>query len=437
MKTQTPTPFILFAFAVALPACQGGEPASAGETLRIAVSPPASCGNGDPTCNTAIDYPEQVDLSVTNSSNVVFSSTDGALNLVGGSAGLVDTDNDGVPDLADECPGKGWRLPCDGDDKDDGAYQTAYFNSDDTYTVSADITVNANIESADVYILMDATGSMGGEQNQLVTDLTSGTFVNATQCPGGVGTGLVGAIQCVIPDVWIGVGDFKEVSYLPHNNRYDMAPYHHYLDTTNDIQHVVDAVSAFRADNNKDYPEATSQALYSVVTGQGLGDLVPNRGACPSTPSGRWGYPCFRAGVLPIILLISDADMWNGPVANGHTYGNPPFDGTLGIGTRLPPVEQSPNILYSSDPFTAWDLGDLTNKSLTLMGSNTNLGNDAVDLGQGGMPAVQGPDAGPTGVTRSSSSPCRAGRPVRERRRTRHNHTTNIVLLMGTWRRRL
>jgi hypothetical protein len=378
VKTQAITPLILFSFAVALPACQAGDPSSAGATLESLVSAPASCANGDPTCNTAVDYPDQLDLSVTNSSNLVFSSTDGALTLVGGSAAVTDSDNDGAPDEADDCPGQqGWRLPCDNNKLDDGAYQTAYFDSGGSATVSADIQVRANVRSADVYILMDATGSMGGEQTQLVTDLTSGTLVNTTQCPGGAGTGLIGAIQCVIPDVWMGVGDFKEVSYLPHNNRYDMAPYHHYLDTTNNIQHVLDAVSAFRADNNKDYPEATSQALYSVVTGQGLGDLVPNRGACPSTPAGRWGYPCFRDKVLPIILLISDADMWNGPVANGHTYGDPPFDGTLGIGTLLPPVEQSPNILYSNDPFTAWDLGDLTNKSLTLMGSNTNLGNDA------------------------------------------------------------
>ena len=143
------------------------------------------------------------------------------------------------------------------------------------------------------------------------------------------------------------------------------------------MQHVLDAVSSFVADNNRDYPEATTQALYSVVTGQGLGDLVPNRGACPSTPYNRWGYPCFRDKVLPIIVLITDADFWNGPVNNGHTYGNPPFDGTLGMGTQLPPVIQSPNVLYSNDPFTAWDLGDLTNTSMTLMGSNVNLGNDA------------------------------------------------------------
>jgi hypothetical protein len=296
---------------------------------------------------------------------------------VGGSGSIVDTDGDGVPDPADDCDGTGWLLPCDGDATNDGAYQTAYFDSGGQATLSADIQVQANVRSADAYILMDATGSMGGEQNQLVTDLTSGTFVDPVECPGGVNTGLVGALKCVIPDIWIGVGDFKEVSYLPHNNRYDMAPYHHYLDTTDNIQHVLDAVSAFVADLNKDDPEALSQALYSVVTGEGLGDLVPNRGACPSSPAGRWGYPCFRDKVLPIVLLFSDADMWNGPVANGHTYGDPPFDGTLGLGTRLPPVEQSPNVLYSSDPFTAWDLGDLTNKSMTVMGSNVNLGNDA------------------------------------------------------------
>ena len=383
MKPQALTPLILISFAVALSACQGGEPGSTGASYEALVSPPASCGNGDPTCNSATDYPEQVDLSVTNSSNLVYSSGDGALMLQGGSGTITDTDGDGVPDEADECPGTGWRLPCDGDSTNDGAYQTAYYNSGGDNTVSADISVRANVRSADVYILMDATGSMGGEQNQLVTDLTSGTFVDTSECPGGAGTGIVGAIQCVIPDVWMGVGDFKEVSYLPHNNRYDMAPYHHYLDTTNNIQHVLDAVSMFRADNNKDYPEATSQALYSVVTGNGLGDLVPNRGACPSTPSGRWGYPCFRDNVLPIILLFSDADMWNGPVANGHTYGNPPFDGVLGMGTRLPPVEQSPNVLYASDPVTAWNLGNLSEKSLTVMGSNTNLGNDAVTWDKG------------------------------------------------------
>ena len=60
---------------------------------------------------------------------------------------------------------------------------------------------------------------MGGEQVQLLQDLSSGTFVDPTGCAEAAGTGIVGALKCSIPDLWIGVGDFKEVSYLPHNNR--------------------------------------------------------------------------------------------------------------------------------------------------------------------------------------------------------------------------
>ena len=40
-------------------------------------------------------------------------------------------------------------------------------------------------------------------------------------------------------------------------------------------------------------------------------------------------------------------------------------------------------MLYSSDPFTAWDLGDLSNKSMTVMGSNKNFGNDATTWDKG------------------------------------------------------
>ncbi len=354
------------------PRCKPEGPGGAGLT------PPAECAGNDPLCVRAQDYPSQSDITTTNAENVTFSGTSFSLELIQGSATIVDEDGDGVPDQADECPGMiGWRLPCDGDASNDGIYQTLYFNADSDVTVRADIDVSGKITKADAYILMDSTGSMRGEQLKLIEDLTTGTFIDATTCAGAAGTGLVGALRCSIPDLWIGVGDFKEVSYLPHNNYFDMTPYHHYLDTTDNIQHVLDAVSSFVTDSNKDLPEATTQALYSVVTGQGLGDLVPNRGSCPATPAGRWGYPCFRPNVLPIILLFTDADMWNGPTANGHTYGNPPFDGTVGLGSLLPPVEQSPNMLHANDPFSAWNIGDMTSKSMTVMGTNTNLGNNA------------------------------------------------------------
>jgi hypothetical protein len=366
-----------------LPACQSGDATMAGARSESVVSPPAGCGNGDPTCNAAIDYPAQADLTIDNSQNIEFATSVNQIQLEPGSGLLVDDDGDGVPNPADDCAGPGWRLPCDGDPSDDGIYQTLFFKSDQEATVQADLAITGSITSADAYILMDATGSMTGEQVQLLNDLTTGTFINASECATAAGTGLVGALRCSLPDLWIGVGDFKDVGYMPHADPYAMTPYHHYLDTTDNVQHMVDAVAQMRAQWGRDQPEAATQAIYSVLTGVGLGDLVPNRGACPSTPAGRWGYPCFRPGVLPILIIFGDAEMWNGPRLASPIYGNPPFDGIVGASTRLPPVEQSPNVLYSSDPFTTWDLGDLTNKSMTVMGSTKNMGNDVTTWDKG------------------------------------------------------
>ena len=371
MKPQALNPFILFAFAVALPACQGGDPTSVGVSPHGLVTAPASCGNGDPTCNTAVDEPAQTDLTATNSSNL--SSTGPGLALIPGSGDVVDTDGDNVPDAADECAGPGWRLPCDGDASNDGIYQTTYYGSIGEYTQAADVTTDGKISTADVYLLMDATGSMVGEQQQLITDLIQGTFVPTTECAGGANTGLVGALQCSIPDVWMGLGQFNEVPLAPHGHPYGYGPYHHHLDLTNDLQHLLDAVSALTTTFNKDDPEAVTQAMYAVATGQGLGPWVPNRTGCAA---GRWGYPCFRPNALPVIMLFTDAEMYNGPRAGSPTYGNPPFDGTVGLATRLPPVEQDPGMIYSSDLLTAHDLGDLSAKSVSVMGTNVNFGND-------------------------------------------------------------
>ncbi|MGD8608539.1 MAG: hypothetical protein PVH21_14675, partial [Myxococcales bacterium] len=250
MKPQDLTPLIFFALAAVLPACQGGDPGLVQSSYAAQVAPPASCGTDDPTCNMALDYPTQADLTIENSNNIEFATGTNQIQLEPGSGTIVDTDGDGVPDPADDCPGPGWRSPCDGDASNDGIYQTLFFKDNQEATVQADLEISGSITSADAYVLMDATGSMGGEQVRLLSDLTTGTFVDPTACAAGVDTGIIGGLKCAIPDLWIGVGDFKEVAYPPHNNRYEMAPYHHYLDTTNDVQHMVDAVAQMLAQNN-------------------------------------------------------------------------------------------------------------------------------------------------------------------------------------------
>ena len=370
MKIPPKTPWFLFLVALALSACESGAP-SVGSVQAKLVAPPAPCGGGDPLCNVAMDFPTQFDLSVDNSDNIVYSVPDSAITLTPGSNLVVDLDGDGVPYWADECPGPGWRIPCDGDPSDDGIYDTAYYNSDNPNTVAADVSIAGSINFADAYILMDSSGSMGAEHAQLLADLTANTFGS---CSGAAGTGLIGAMKCSISNLWMGLGEFREIPLSPHANPYSQTPYHHYLDLTSNTQHMLDAVSSLVAISNSDHPEATTQALYSVLTGRGLGPYVPNRRGCPA---GRWGYPCFRDGSLPIVILFTDAAMWNGPLAGGSTYGNPPFDGVFGAGALLPPVEQHPNVLYANDAFTAHDLGDLSTRSVTIMGSNARFGDNA------------------------------------------------------------
>ena len=339
------------------------------------VEPPVDCNNGDPTAVCATDFPAAADLTAENSQNLHFSDVDNGLSLVegtGGGGSTADTDDDGVPDAADECSGPGWRWPC-GDPSDDGVFHTLQYDDDPSASIGADIDVVATIRSADAYFLMDSSGSMTGEHAQLVTDLLSGEFLTeeeANECDGYVDAGLVGAMKCVLPDVHFGLGQFNEYPVLPHGEEYDQTPYHHHLDITDNVQYFLNAVSSLVVHYNKDKPEGSSQAMYSVVSGQGLGPWVPNKAECESE---GWGYPCFRKGALPIIVLITDANMWNGPREAGGSYSS---FGALGKSALLPPVVQFPEILYSDKTSTAHDLGDLTNRSMTVMGTTALFGDN-------------------------------------------------------------
>jgi len=370
--TESPkTPWLLFLVAIAISACESGG--SVGSVQEKLVAPPAPCGGEDPTCNVATDFPTQVDLSISNSDNIVYSTPNSAITLTPGSNLVVDIDGDGVPYWADDCPGPGWRVPCDGDPDDDGLYNTAYYNSDNQDTLAADVSIAGAINFADAYILMDSSGTMGGEHAKLLAELVSNTVGS---CAGSEGKGLIGAMKCSISNLWMGLGEFREIPLSPHANPYTQTPYHHYLDLTGNTQHMLDAVSSLIAISNSDYPEATTQALYSVVTGNGLGPFVPNRAGCPA---GHWGYPCFRPGSLPIVILFTDAAMWNGPLPASKTYdpNAPPFSTGYGDAALLPPVEQDPGVLYANDAFTAYDLGDLSSRSVTIMGSNVRFGDNA------------------------------------------------------------
>jgi hypothetical protein len=198
---------------------------------------------------------------------------------------------------------------------------------------------STNLRTADVYFLFDTTGSMGGELARLRADMTSGTFIAG--CPGGI----IGAIKCVIPDSAFGVGrmdDFPR-SFYGSPGCPDVV-LQHFQDINVNPALSQAAVNALNLHCGSDWPESQTAALWSTVTGRGLTGYHGNRLNCPA---GTFGYPCFRNGAIPIVMLFTDAPFHNG-LAQSNAYdesalfvgGNP--GGVLGV-TRSPTFAEAAN----------------------------------------------------------------------------------------------
>jgi hypothetical protein len=108
---------------------------------------------------------------------------------------------------------------------------------------------------------------------------------------------------------------------------------------------ILESVEGLPCHGGDDFEESYVPALHATATGMGLtwpGGSVPDR-TCPSIPDEpgmRRGYPCFRPGALPIILLFGDAPFHNGPAgASPYSFAAPTYDATLtalnGIGARV------------------------------------------------------------------------------------------------------
>ena len=220
-----------------------------------------------------------------------------------------------------------------------------------------------NIEVADVFFLVDMTGSMQGERTNLITGLL------------GV---IIPGIQAAIPNVQFGAGGFDDYPYNFYGGGNDqpfyllreIAPYDQDLGgwsisagpmtcpsnaATKDIgmisgapngrEDILEAVEGLPCHGGADGPESYVPAMWSTATAMGLTwptGSIPGR-TCPvipDEPGSRRGYPCFRPGALPIILLFGDAPFHNGPGgSNPYDFGGPTFDETMtalnGIGARV------------------------------------------------------------------------------------------------------
>lgn len=302
-----------------------------------------------------------------------------------------DSDNDGVPDRDEVAAGTDpHERDSDGDGVTDLGERAAGTDPlDRTSTIPADdffvvlpygdpeqnrpLRFGTNINQADVFFLVDMTGSMGGERTNLVRGLID------TIIPG---------IEAAIDNVEFGAGGFDDYPYGSYGDPVGGlvgpgADHPFYLlrsiapgsedigrwSTTasatmcppdspaapdgignitftgpNGRQDILEAVEGLPCHYGNDYPESYVPGLYATATGMGLswpGGSVPSRpdsmfGPCPEIPDEvgtRVGYPCFRPGSLPIILLFGDAPFHNGPPGTiGDPYAGfaaPSWDATL------------------------------------------------------------------------------------------------------------
>ncbi|MCB9659714.1 MAG: hypothetical protein R3B40_16920 [Polyangiales bacterium] len=331
------------------------------------ISAPGACSACNPDCFETDDEPDQTDIDTppdgVTTDNVEFTLGPPrgirpipVISTTGGSG--VDTDMDGVPDVADDCPTTPGLVGFFGCPT--GAGASGFFHVLPPGASAVDpLTFNVKLTEADIYILVDTTGSMGNEINNLRSSLTTGVLDPA--CP--TLTGVIGAIRCTIPGTWFGVGRFDDYPVSPYGySSYNDLPFIHLQDMTNSTAAAQSAVNGLNIHNGRDIPEGSSQALYAVASGNGLSyDGNQYTAARTGCPAGRWGYPCFRPNVIPIVIMITDAAMHNGPNSNND------YDGTTLGAVNGGSLGNNNNIV---------DIGNVSNGLRFFTGSTSSASNN-------------------------------------------------------------
>jgi hypothetical protein len=149
---------------------------------------------------------------------------------------------------------------------------------------------------------------MATEIQSVKTNLAS--VVSGLRCP-------LGATAGCIPDLWAGAATvgYSQSGAEAFQSWVDIQP-------SPSFQSVPVSAPAGCC------TEAATYAAHAAITGQGGGGFglphVPARASCAGSPaaaagSGTFGYPCFRQGALPVVLLATD----EAPLTGIDTYHTP------------------------------------------------------------------------------------------------------------------
>jgi len=173
--------------------------------------------------------------------------------------------------------------------------------------VRLELEVEAEVGRADIAFLIDKTASMREEIDQIRDTLR---------------TQIAPAIRRAIPDSELAVATFADFPIEPYGSASDGdVPFELRQRVTTDVALIQSAVGSIDLSNGIDIEESQVEALYQLMTGDGLGTYVPRSSGCPR---GGFGYACFRNDALPVVLLFTDAQFHNGPDGE-FPYDDPPI----------------------------------------------------------------------------------------------------------------
>lgn len=245
-------------------------------------------------------------------------SCDGQLDVGGHETDRTkaDTDGDGVSDLAEviDCQVKpaAQQAACLGDATDpshspltrgDFVFTSDYLKPPAPAQLT--LALPTDVSQADVVFALDTTGSMEGSLTTLASTIASNIVPKA---------------KAKVKNLAFGVVDFRDFGD-DFVVRYD-----HRIQTVNTaagVASVQGALNALSADGGGDLPEAGWEALYAIAGGPsvnvgGYSSHLDLAHTFPTTPTpgevqGTLHGAGFRAGSVPIIIAVTDAEWHDAP----------------------------------------------------------------------------------------------------------------------------
>jgi len=219
-----------------------------------------------------------------------------------------DSDGDGVSDMVETAAGTN-PLDPNSNPQANGDFVFIEPFQKPQMPVTQNLDFSTRLQALDLYIILDRSASMSTEISTVKNNLAS--VVSGLKCPPNVTT------NC-IPDLWAGAGT------LGYSGSGASA-----FQSWVDVQPNPSFATVPITEPSGCCAEATTFSTYAAVTGQGGSAYglsgVQARASCASSPAatagyGTFGYPCFRQGALPVVLLATD----EAPLTPGaDTYQTP------------------------------------------------------------------------------------------------------------------